>query len=471
MVEKNTNNIINNELFFKMSPYYEKTQDNIQNQSTEILATEEIFIKQKEEIKKIKKKRLELKAFKQDNIMKAIKNTNFKCIQILKQGQKFNTYNAIKTETQKPERKAMKSNSINQRMIGDRKKKFLNKEIKRVKLKLNNDFKNNISNNNNNITNTEEENTIINYDNDITINFENEIDCISLNNLDYFQICDCIVNENNNNDINNNDKLPKINEKWTKLNNNISNIRKKINSNLNKILQMPIPNILKNNFDLSKKVLRTKNYVDYNTKGVKINLNLKIFDEGIFYIFTRCYIDNYYTEEIKEVKKYKTITTNHVRNNKTNIFSTCSTVIKIYKNKNSNKGFVSFGTFYKNKKSGNLHYKNFLNRQLVDFVHNDKDYYYLENDLCEFNIIIIDTGNEYIQAKISLNNKDKYNYIKSNFYLPLNKKAKIMFCGEGNNIKIDELNIKSFIKYDEDRERIGLIISDEKKNCECCNIF
>jgi hypothetical protein len=53
----------------------------------------------------------------------------------------------------------------------------------------------------------------------------------------------------------------------------------------------------------------------------------------------------------------------------------------------------------------------------------------------------------------------------------LNKKAKIMFCGEGNNIKIDELNIKSFIKYDEDRERIGLIISDEKKNCECCNTF
>ena len=483
MEEKYNKNI--NESFFKLNSNYEKTKDNMINQSTELLQTEEIFINQKEEIKKIKRKQfLELKAFKQDNIAKT---TNLKCIQILKRGKNFNTYNKMNTEiiNKQPERKTMKSNSINTRMIGDRKKKFMtnnNNKIKRVKLKLEDDFRkiNNINKfkikisniNSNNITNNEEE-TIINNDNDISLNFENEINYISLDNLNLFQACDCLINDNCSDLINNNDEIPKINEKWTFLKNtNINNLRRNIiNTNSSRISEIPIPNILNNNFDFSKKVLLTKNYLDYNNKGVKINLNLKIYDQGTFWIFTRCYVDNYYKEEIK---KFKTINTDYVsndNNNKNNIFSKYSTVIKIFKNQNSNKGFVSFGTFYVNRKSGNLHYKNFLQRQLVDFVQEDNDYYYLENDLCEFNIIIVDLGKEYLQAKISLNNKEKYNNIKSSFYLPLNKKAKLMFCGEGNKIKVSELEIRSFIKYDEDKDRIGLIISDEQNNCDCCQIF
>ena len=120
-----------------------------------------------------------------------------------------------------------------------------------------------------------------------------------------------------------------------------------------------------------------------------------------------------------------------VRKNKINqMHSKYSTVIKIFKNKNSKKAFVSFGTFYKSKKSGNIHYKTFLQRQLIDYLHEDKNYQYLENDLCEFDIIIIDLGNENLEAKISLNNKERFNNIKSNFYLPVNNIAKSMFCGE-----------------------------------------
>ena len=99
------------------------------------------------------------------------------------------------------------------------------------------------------------------------------------------------------------------------------------------------------------------------------------------------------------------------------------------------------------------------------------NYYYLENDLCEFDIIIIDLGNEFLQAKISLNNKEKFNNIKCNFYLPTNKKAKLMFCGEGNNIIVTELEIKSFLKYDEDIDKFGLIISNDSKACDCCSII
>ena len=153
------------------------------------------------------------------------------------------------------------------------------------------------------------------------------------------------------------------------------------------------------------------------------------------------------------------------------MFSKYSTVIKIYKNKNSKKAFVSFGTFYRSRKSGNLHYKTFLQRQLVDYMHQDNNYYYLENDLCEFDIIVIDIGNENLETKISLNNKDKFNHIRSNFYLPLNKRAKLMFCGVGDSNKVTDLKIRSFSKYEEERDKSGLILSAEKKSCDCCLII
>ena len=54
-----------NEMYNKRNEYNtaEKTHDKIHNQSTEILQTEDLFINQKEEIKKIKKKRLEFKKY------------------------------------------------------------------------------------------------------------------------------------------------------------------------------------------------------------------------------------------------------------------------------------------------------------------------------------------------------------------------------------------------------------------------
>ena len=477
-----------NEIFFKDKENNDEKRKTF-NQSIELLQTEDIFIDQKEEIKRIKKKRLEIKNYNQNK-------TNFINMKYIKnRRKKFNTLNNLNlTEDIKNKNKG------NLQDI-DKKAKQLNKNdknIKTLKLKFfpdnsnninenkenikseneingNNDIKSNINSNNN-----DEENTIINNDNEIMLSTEKEIDYLSLINKNHFQKCDCILNEKyfNNycyDDVNAYDEIPKITGKWINLNN--TNINE---SNLNTKKKLNIPNIkLNNNFDFSKTVLITKNIIDYNSKGVQINIHLKLYEKSTFWIFTRCYVDNYdYLSE--EIKKNKTLTTRHRKINlidngeniekEMKMFSKYSTVIKIFKNKNSNKAFVSFGTFYKNKKNGNLIYKTFLQRQLVDFIHEDNNYYYLENDLCEFDIIILDLGNEYLQAKISLNNKEKYNNIKSNFYLPLNKKAKLMFCGEGNNIKVTKLEIKSFIKYDEDKEKFGIILSEERKECDCCSI-
>ena len=477
-----------NDCFFKEKLYnnFEKTSEKIINQSTELLQTEDMFINQKEEIKRIKKKRIEIKNNKQN-----ITNHLNKGDKIRKEKKFYTLKNINFTEMKKPIRNNIKSNpKDNNKNILKKNKKLVQKNLNIRKLKLkfpfdnkyntNNEENNKNENNNiykekNNIHNDdkEDEKTIINNDNESNINLEGEIDFISLSNMNNFQKCDCIINEIYFNDfyddVNDLDEIPKITEKWRNFN--------KINKNdLSSSVNVTIPKIL-NNFDFSKKAILTKNIIDYNTKGVKINIHLKLYEKSTFWIFTRCYVGDYFDN----IKRHKTITAsshklnleniNEKENNNKKIFNKYSTVIKIFKNKNSNKSFVSFGTFYKNKKSGNLHYKTFLQRQLVDYVHEDNNYYYLENDLCEFDIIIIDLGNEFLQAKISLNNKEKFNNIKCNFYLPTNKKAKLMFCGEGNNIIVTELEIKSFLKYDEDIDKFGLIISNDSKACDCCSII
>lgn len=477
-----------NDCFFKEKLYnnFEKTSEKIINQSTELLQTEDMFINQKEEIKRIKKKRIEIKNNKQN-----ITNHLNKGDKIRKEKKFYTLKNINFTEMKKPIRNNIKSNpKDNNKNILKKNKKLVQKNLNIRKLKLKfpfdnkyntNNEENNINENNNinkeknNIHNDDKdyEKTIINNDNESNINLEGEIDFISLSNMNNFQKCDCIINEIYFNDfyddVNDLDEIPKITEKWTNFN--------KINKNdLSSSVNVTIPKIL-NNFDFSKKALLTKNIIDYNTKGVKINIHLKLYEKSTFWIFSRCYVGDYFDN----IKRHKTITAsshklnleniNEKENRNKKLFNKYSTVIKIFKNKNSNKSFVSFGTFYKNKKSGNLHYKTFLQRQLVDYVHEDNNYYYLENDLCEFDIIIIDLGNEFLQAKISLNNKEKFNNIKCNFYLPTNKKAKLMFCGEGNNIIVTELEIKSFLKYDEDIDKFGLIISNDSKACDCCSII
>ena len=445
---------------------------NNQNQSTEIIPSEDIFINQKEEIKKIKKKKLELKAFRESFKEK----TNLKCIQIKKDKNcsnynSLNTISSHKSDNKESEKnlgkKIKKSKSINNKIFREKRNKSFNNNIKKIKLKLVDDF--NVDNENNvndniEIDNEEEEDTIINNDSkNITIkSIENEIDFLSLSNIDYFEKCKCEFKGKDNND-NDENSLPVIEENWC----NLSEY----------IVQNEIPNLI-TNFDFSKISLITKNYIDYNLRGIEINVRLKLYSQSTFYIFTRCYIEdnndtnNNTINNSEEIKKFKTENIFNVRNKKSkSLFSKYSTVIKIFKNRNSKKAFVSFGTFYKGKKSGNIYYKTFLQRQLVDYLHQDKNYYYLENDLCEFDIIVIDLGNENLEARISLNNKERFNNIKSNFYLPLSKKAKIMFCGEGKSAVVTDLKMRSFSKFDEDKDQIGLILSSEKKSCDCCLIL
>ena len=46
-----------------------------------------------------------------------------------------------------------------------------------------------------------------------------------------------------------------------------------------------------------------------------------------------------------------------------------------------------------------------------------------------------------------------------------------MFCGEGKRAIVDDLKIRSFIKLDEEKDKAGLLLSSEKKSCDCCIIL
>ena len=218
-----------------------------------------------------------------------------------------------------------------------------------------------------------------------------------------------------------------------------------------------------NNIELKKMALRTINEINYETNMIEINANFILEGESEFWIFTRCFVK-------KDINESINFDISSVNNEPDIVFNKYSSLIKIIKERYSNKCFVTFGTFCENSKDPNqISYKTFLKRQLVNFNENN-NFKYLENDICEFNVNITDNGSENIEAKISMNSDNKYNSIIGNFYLPTNKRSKILFCGEGQSIILKRLTIHNFDK-NEQIHQFETLFSFDQKSCTCCNIY
>ena len=200
------------------------------------------------------------------------------------------------------------------------------------------------------------------------------------------------------------------------------------------------------NFDLKNIALRTINDIDYDKKMVKININFTLKEESELWIFTRCFM------------KSDTININinntSFNNDIDKIFNKYSSVIKIIKKRDSNKSFITFGTFCENMKNSNkVSYKSFLKRH------------------CDFNLYIIDKGDDCIDAKVSINSDNKFNQVIAKFYLPTNNKSKLLFCGEGDCIIIKDLNINYLDKNEQLEEEFETLFSFEQKSCNCCFVI
>ena len=201
------------------------------------------------------------------------------------------------------------------------------------------------------------------------------------------------------------------------------------------------------NFELKNLALRTVNEIDYDKNMAKIFISFNLKEESELWIFTRSFI-------------------------KDKLFNRYSSVIKVIKKRDSLKSFITFGTFCENMKhSKQISYKSFLKRQLVNF--NEQIYPQIEsdNDSCDFNMYITDKGEDFIDTKIAINSDNKFNQVIAKFYLPTNKRCKLLFCGEGESVIIRELKINILNKNEDQEDEFETLFTLEQKSCNCCNIF
>jgi hypothetical protein len=216
------------------------------------------------------------------------------------------------------------------------------------------------------------------------------------------------------------------------------------------------------NIELKNIALRTVNEIDYDKNMAKININFTLKEESELWIFTRSFIKN-------ETINFNNSTITYESDKISNKYSS---VIKVIKKRDCLKSFVTFGTFCENNKhSKQISYKSFLKRQLVNF--NEQNYQQIEsdNDSCDFNMYITDKGEDFIDTKVSINSDNKFNQVIAKFYLPINKRCKLLFCGEGESVIIKDLKISYLNKNDDKEDEFETLFTLEQKSCNCCNIF
>ena len=219
------------------------------------------------------------------------------------------------------------------------------------------------------------------------------------------------------------------------------------------------------NFELSGMALRTINEINYDTNMVEIKVKFSLESNSEFWIFTRSYINKDFNESFN-------FDISSVNNEPDIVFNKYSSLIKIINEKRcSNKCYVSFGAFCESSKDPKLiYYKTFLKRQLINFSDNNNSDYN-DKDYCDFYVEITDTGSEIIDSKIYYNSGNKFNHVMGNFYLPINKRSKIIICGEGKSVIVRSLEIKNEEKTDELMQIYDTRFSLEQKSCSCCNII
>jgi hypothetical protein len=332
-------------------------------------------------------------------------------------------------------------------------------------LKKTNSFANN--NNNNNIN----KNTINNHMNNLPKNINNLEELINANNAnnsdknpcdihmfslnDYKNFEYSIINIINETDENNSETIEIENTSWNPLNDEFpfsyeEDILKKSSYNY---------------MEINKLALRVIDEIDYDERGIELNVNFNLIEQSELWIFTRCFANKSINDSYFFDDKSKDI-------DEKDAFNKYTSLIKIIKDMKSNRCFITFGTFYNEiNENYRLYYKTFLQRHLIDYSDIDYDNYYKRNKT-EFNVIINDLGEEFINVKIYLNDNLKANIINGKLFLPINKKAKILICGKGKSVQLKELTMKTFDKrkYGE-MPNVLFEGNDSNKNCECCNIF
>lgn len=190
---------------------------------------------------------------------------------------------------------------------------------------------------------------------------------------------------------------------------------------------------------LSNKVYVSIDDIDYGISDIELSTTIVLRDESIFWLVLRC---------DKEVDEYWA-------------------VIKVEKIEESQKVFVSLGTLVKDKKE-NLVLKIFSKQQLIEKP-SYKSNCYVESDSCMIKLNIIDRGEESICVNAFLNDSTRENSLNCEFFLPLIRRKRIMFFGEGD-VTMKSLRCNCVTKQVFTEHGNLTSFSDDRKNCNCCMI-
>jgi len=241
-----------------------------------------------------------------------------------------------------------------------------------------------------------------------------------------------------------------------------------------KKIDKDFPRLSENNngyeyIELNQMAIRVIKEIDFDEMGVELNLNFNLIGTSQIFVFTRSFVN----KDINESGIFEDDIYNIEKND---IFNKYTSLIKISKDMKKGSSFITFGTYYNDKyKNNKLCHKFFLQRQLIDYNEekNYNEYDDRKEYQTEFNMVINDLGNENINARIYLNKNKKPNDISGNFFLPINKKAKIMIFGKGTGVRLRNIGCKIFNKRNESIKNLIKFESENSapKNCQCCYIM
>lgn len=241
-----------------------------------------------------------------------------------------------------------------------------------------------------------------------------------------------------------------------------------------KKIDKDFPRLSENNngyeyIELNQMAIRVIKEIDFDEMGVELNLNFNLIGTSQIFVFTRSFVN----KDINESGIFEDDIYNIEKND---IFNKYTSLIKISKDMKKGSSFITFGTYYNDKyKNNKLCHKFFLQRQLIDYneENNYNEYDDRKEYQTEFNMVINDLGNENINARIYLNKNKKPNDISGNFFLPINKKAKIMIFGMGTGVRLRNVGCKIFNKRNESIKNLIKFESENSapKNCQCCYII
>ena len=241
-----------------------------------------------------------------------------------------------------------------------------------------------------------------------------------------------------------------------------------------KKIDKDFPRLSENNngyeyIELNQMAIRVIKEIDFDEMGVELNLNFNLIGTSQIFVFTRSFVN----KDINESGIFEDDIYNIEKND---IFNKYTSLIKISKDMKKVSSFITFGTYYNDKyKNNKLCHKFFLQRQLIDYNEekNYNEYDDRKEYQTEFNMVINDLGNENINARIYLNKNKKPNDISGNFFLPINKKAKIMIFGMGTGVRLRNIGCKIFNKRNESIKNLIKFESENSapKNCQCCCII